>query len=423
MYVAWCGPADMPPDEPLYLLTRLLLRRPKKVHPFASIVPAYSAELGEEGVKRAARALCLPLDLPEDLLGEETAYRIAAEERGGPPERRPHTKPWADLPTGLSAEEELADPELAEAIRVSLWSEQASAEGSGSGSNWASSSKSLPEVELSQPPDTIDALAHDESGLSLDDIMSCIPAEDLRRVARARKVPMNLLVSRESTMRALKDVACKQTTLGFAPLKGKGKAKATNGPIKRTISATTTSEHKVLAELLPYVDGHVVQIDPALFTLVARVNLIFSRTPPQSTFAPALMLPPILVTSNKRNYPDYGEPTRSVIWKDRDELLAWESAVLKEVLVSESLGDNWTERRGGGGYGMQNPLSRTDGAKLVRKLWEAVWPEWQEMVAGEGGRAPEPGQDEANVAGDRFKTGHVLTRIVYKVSLHKQWQL
>ncbi|KAL1408877.1 hypothetical protein Q8F55_005691 [Vanrija albida] len=404
--------------EPLYLLTRLLLRRPRKVHPFANIVPAYSAELGEDGVKRAAEALCAPLEYPDDLqeeaTGQGTAGGEAAVAAADP------ARPWAELPTGLSEDEERADPDLAEAIRVSLWSERTAGEGSGSGlSQTASTSgsmqatSSLAQVDPSPPPDTIEALAHDESGLSLDDIMSCIPADDLRRVARARKVPMNLLVSRESTMRALKDVARKQTTLGLAPLDRKGKGKA-NGAIKRTVSATTTSEHKVLAELLPYVDGHVVQIDPALFTLVARVNLIFSRAPPQSVSAPALMLPPILVTSNKRSYPDYGEPTRSVIWKDREELIAWERAVLREVLVSETLGDNWAEQRRGGGYGMQQPLSRADGAKLVRKLWEAIWPQWQEMVAGEGGHAPDAAEEHAHVAGDRFKTGHVLTRIVYK---------
>jgi Fanconi-associated nuclease 1 len=263
------------------------------------------------------------------------------------------------------------------------------------------------------------SLAHDENELSLDDIMSCVSADDLRRVARARKVPPQLLATRESVMKALRNIAHNQTTLSFTRVDRKGKGKA-GIPARSLTPGTSTSERLVLAQLMPCLGGQVIQIDQSLYTLVSRVNLIFSRTPPTSAYTPALLLPPILVTSHRRQYPEYGTPTRSVIWKDRRALLDWEHAVHYEALVSEVLGDNWAEQRRGGGPVQSlwrgQPISRTEGAKLVRRVWENVWPQWKDMVAGKGGEAVDPKLVQGGLASDRFKTAHVLTRLVAKVS-------
>jgi Fanconi-associated nuclease 1 len=58
-------------DDPKYLLTRLLIRRQGKIHPYTNLVLAYSAELGDEGVKKAMRVLSTPLPTPKDLLESE----------------------------------------------------------------------------------------------------------------------------------------------------------------------------------------------------------------------------------------------------------------------------------------------------------------------------------------------------------------
>lgn len=380
-------PVDtLTPDEPHYLLTRLLLRRPGKVHALSSIAPAYSGELGEDGVVRAARALCGDLDVPEEVMDDGPGVVSDFWTEMEPAQERP----WAGIDTGLSAEEESADPELAEAIRQSLW-----AEGRGA------SEPQAQEKPLHLQHDPITALAQDETDLTLSDIITSVPADDLRRVARARKVPQTLLATRESTAKALLDVAHTQTTLSFAPRNGRPRAGG-------------TSEHLVIAHLLPCLGGHVIRIDKSLYALIARVNLVFSRTPPTSASAPALLLPPILVASQRRHYPDYGPPTRSVIWKDRGEILTWERVVTWEAMVSEALGDNWADRRKGtagpGSFNRGPFLSRQEGAKIVRDVWAKVWPYWKDMVAGQGG---EPVLACENM-GDRFKTGHALTRIVYK---------
>lgn len=447
------------PYEPHYLLTRLLLRRPGKVHALSNLINAYSPELGEEGVKRAMMQLCFALDPPEHVL-EEDPLPIAKESAppstdvtpSGSGSGTPKTEtangvnPWSSLPTGLSEDEEKKDPELAEAIRVSLWTEQhgplpelgeasssripngAQAQNGSSASSQGTASDSLKaslsslgaiglelanfDLQFSLEDTTapeIRSLARDENELSLEQLLKCAPADDLRRIARARKVPPSALGTRESTTKALLDSARRQTTLGFAPVKGKGKAKDDGRPI----SCMSTSERKVIEELLPCLGGHTIQIDRAVYTLVSRVNLIFSRTPPQSALAPALMLPPILVASSKRHYPDYGEPKRTPVWASRAEMLMWERAVTWEALVSDALGDYWSQSRRGGppglNFGRLENLSRADGARIVRKVWEGVWPIWQEMIAADS-KGDEP------TSRDRFRTEHVLTRIVYKVS-------
>lgn len=447
------------PYEPHYLLTRLLLRRPGKVHALSNLINAYSPELGEEGVKRAMTQLCFALDVPQHVL-EEDPLPIVKESAplsldvtpsgsgSGTPraETANGSNPWSSLPTGLSEEEEKKDPELAEAIRVSLWTEQhgpipengqASSSRIPNGAHGAQNGNSTTSQDTSESlkaslsslgtlglelanfdlqfslEDTtapeIRSLARDESELSLEQLLKCAAADDLRRVARGRKIPPSALATRESTVKALLDSARRQTTLGFAPVKGKGKAKDDGRPV----SCMSTSERKVIEELLPCLGGHAIQIDRSVYTLVSRVNLIFSRTPPQSALAPALMLPPILVASSKRHYPDYGEPTRTPVWSSRAEMLMWERAVTWEALVSDALGDYWSQSRRGGppalNFGRMENLSRTDGARIVRKVWEGVWPIWQEMIVA-GGKEDVPGSR------DRFRTEHVLSRIVYKVS-------
>lgn len=448
------------PYEPHYLLTRLLLRRPGKVHALSNLINAYSPELGEEGVKRAMLQLCYALDVPDHVI-EEDPLPIAKESAppstditpSGSGSGTPKTEtvngsnPWSSLPTGLSEEEEKKDPELAEALRVSLWTEQhgqlpelgqasssripngtdavqngTSASSQGTSESLKASLSSLGTLGLELAnfdlqfslEDTaapeIRSLARDESELSLEQLLKCTPADDLRRVARGRKIPPSALATRETTVKALLDSARRQTTLGFAPVKGKGKGKAKDDG--KPVSCMSTSERKVIEELLPCLGGHAIQIDRAVYTLVSRVNLIFSRTPPQSALAPALMLPPILVASSKRHYPDYGEPKRTPVWASRAEMLMWERAVTWEALVSDALGDYWSQSRRGGppalNFGRMENLSRGDGARIVRQVWEGVWPIWQDMIAAGG-------KDDAPGSRDRFRTEHVLSRIVYKV--------
>ncbi|WWC86489.1 uncharacterized protein L201_001366 [Kwoniella dendrophila CBS 6074] len=475
--------------EPHYLLTRLLLRRPCKIHPYSSLVNAYSAELGEEGVRRAMKALSRPLAIPQDIIDSEPVIEekvllpIATSSRTpltplGPTKSYPtplsakakgklpantKLKPWSSLSSGLTPDEEKADPDLAEALKESLWASKVGrveidddgvaivspppglasrsrSVSSGSASS-TTSSKSLAsgirtpfmeEFSLTpQPPPPITHLAKGEKALTLDGIMSCIPAEDLKKIAKAKKIPPSSLMNRESTVAALRGMAQKQTVLSFTPVKGKGKAVETPKSGKQGTlpfgsmsssgsNSRITSESLLINQLLPYLGHSAIQLSEEIHKLISRVNLIFSRTPPLTSDGASLMLPSILVSSHKRRYPNYGSPTRSLIWLNRDELLIWERAVGWETKVSDALGENWQEQRKAvllkGNFGMDNKpiIGRIEGAKIVKKIWEGVWEVWKLLVEGKGGDEVDYGTEKGGLVGDRFKTGHVLTRIVYK---------
>lgn len=402
------------------------------------------------------------------------------------PSSKKRKRPWADLPTGLSAEEEAAEPELAEAIRESLWASQiqrievdedgreiatpppvrpngsrsvsdSSTDSSKSGSSAQSKTGSVASsvaggrtgplgADWEEPfsleparPAPIDRLGRDERDLTLEEIMTCIPADELRKVARARQVPLARLSTRAACEAALCGLARSQSTLGFTPLGKRGarmgqssptstptaKSKGARQPTLPFGAKRVTSETLLISTLLPYLANHALQLSPSLHALIARVNLIYTRTPPPTTAQPAsLMLPSILVQSHKRRYPDYGSPARSRIWESRAELLLWERAVYWETKVSDALGENWADmgRPGGestlgGGAGRfgREMLGRQDGARIVKRIWEGVEPIWREITAQREKEEREGTGRKRGLCGDRFEVGHVLTRIMYKV--------
>ena len=369
----------------------------------------------------------------------------SSKSRPRPDKRGGRGSPWSGLPTGLSTAAEKADPQLAEAIRESLWASQVSrvevddqgvivdtplqqrscssrsrSESSSSSSSVINSARLKYDEESSLSPrlsTPITAFARDETALSLGEIMSTIPADDLRKIARSRKIPLSMLATREAVVNALKSVAKSQAVLGFAPVNGKRQAIL---PFARGRNSTTTSESLLVAQLLPHLGHAAIQLTPELHALVARVNLIFSRTPPLTSTSSSLMLPSILVTSHKRRYPDYGSPTRSKIWGSRQQLLEWERAVAWEALVADALGDTWAEQRKNPlpGFGIRKEmLGRVEGAKVVKRIWEGVWPIWLAMVEGDGGREVDVKRQEGGLVGDRFKTGQWCSCCSFHVNL------
>ena len=444
-------------DEPHYMLTRLLLRRQGKIHPFSALLPAYSAELGEEGVARAIAQLVKPLSIPHEILESEAGLQpesstmaasraetkpiipITPQSEPSPRKRsakslsKQRRKPWADLSTGMSTAEETADPDLAEAIRESLWAAKVgrieidedgarintppperpgSSRTPSDSSTSSSSSDRRSRIDFDEdfslkpkPPPIITLLARDHSTLNLDEIMSCISADDLRKVARVRKVPSHQLLNRAAVCAALRSLARKQTVLGFTP----NRSKAGQGTLPFA-AKQVTSESLLVTQLMPFLGDVAIQLSAPLHNLVSRVNLIFSRTPPISGSSASLMLPSILVTSHRRRYPNYGAPTRSLIWNNRDDLLTWERAVHWEAVVGDALGDSWAEykRNATPGWGRKEMLGRIDGARVVKRIWEGMWPIWTALVEGAAGMEVDPANEKSGVAGDRFKTGEHL---------------
>ncbi|RXK39730.1 hypothetical protein M231_02923 [Tremella mesenterica] len=412
------------PYEPKYLLIRLLLRRPGKIHSLSSLVAAYASELGEHGVGRGMEALLGPIPISDCSSQNSITDRDENQKTMSPKARtRQAVRPWDDISTGMTAAEEEADPDLAEAIRKSMWTLKdpplevitsspihiaMDPHLQACGGAVAPHTSSM---TLSSSP--ITALVHDESDMSFSDIMTSVSAEDLRRFARQRKVPLKATANKEAVMNALTNLAYKQTVLIFSG--GKGKSSMPKPPAVRSTSCT--AESRLKAQLLPYVGFRVIRLTPEVHNLIRRLNLIFSRIPPTASGS-SLMLPSILVTSHKRRYPDYGPPTRSVIWRDREELLKWEGAAHLEAAIGEALGDDWNEQRSDArrAWKLGQRLSRTDGAQKAKQIWQTAWPVWQSLVEGARGEAMGSLQvrNSGALAGDRFAAGHVLTRVVYK---------
>lgn len=178
-----------------------------------------------------------------------------------------------------------------------------------------------------------------------------------------------------------------------------------------------TPKLMLMSQLLPYLSHRAISLLPPIVRLVSRLNLVFSRTLASSSLsASALLLPSILVTSNKRRYPTY-TPTRSRVWNSRDQLLGYERAVSLERIVEDSLGDSWQTGgsaiiSGGGGNRGWKPgmLSRREGAQKVKEIWETVWPEWQILVEEE--RQKGDADDRRGVL-DRFTTGQKLAHLSF----------
>ncbi|OXG11528.1 fanconi-associated nuclease 1 [Cryptococcus neoformans Tu259-1] len=457
------------PYEPRYLLTRLLLRRPSRVHTYTSLVASYSSEIGEEGIKMAMKTLARRLAVPKDIVNSDPdplpGAPIASSSRPGPSSlsakaegKRPanalwENKPWADSPSGLTEVQERADPELAAALKESYWAfkvGRVSVDSDDEGdslpaerkrsesvstfvstrtvSRQSSGIPTTPSMVFSLTPESpppVSFLAEDEKSISLDDLMTCMSLDQLRKVAKSRKLAASSLLTRESTLNALRNIAKQQTVLGFAPMKGKATAPVQEQGKQTTLSfaprPTQTSESLLTTQMLSSFGGSAIRLTPSLHSLISRVNLIFSRTPPIASDTASLMLPSILVTSNKRRYPNYGLPTRSKIWEDRDELLVWERAVVWEATVTEALGETWDQARKTpnaapipGSISGTGWVNRKEGAKVVRKIWEGTWDVWKEMVDGDKGKEVDVSKEEGGLVGDRFQIGHVLTRIVYK---------
>ena len=186
----------------------------------------------------------------------------------------------------------------------------------------------------------------------------------------------------------------RQTTLAFTPKHansfsgqgGQGETLETPGKgqplvVSRSPVSPQTGRTILYDKIVAALGGRAIQVSIAFRRLIWRVNLVFYRSTitPSSGVAKSLMLPEILTSAQKRNYPQTN-PRRSTIWPSRDALLEYERALELEAIVDESLGEQnhstgaWV---GPSGYGFGTKGGRQEGARRVRKVWEGVWDRWK----------------------------------------------
>lgn len=216
----------------------------------------------------------------------------------------------------------------------------------------------------------------------------------------------------------------RQTTLAFTPkhansFSGQGGQETPptlKGPVSRSPVSPQTGRTILYDKIVTALGGRAIQVSIAFRRLIWRVNLVFYRSTitPSSGVAKSLMLPEILTSSQKRNYPQTN-PRRSTIWPSRDALLEYERALELEAIVDESLGEQnhstgaWV---GPSGYGFGTKGGRQEGARRVRKVWEGVWERWK--LAAKRASSDTKAVGSRHVL-DRFTLGELSVLLIEKL--------
>jgi Fanconi-associated nuclease 1 len=240
-------------DEPKYLLTRLLLRKTNKIFAFSELKLRYSSELGHH-LTGAMEELVKPIAMvgedeqtthAQGSHGEEATQagrmngafsaeelrRITLPSRAptpdgsdvqtnadaGPSNRSRVSTPlqddfaeatsWRDVPSGLPAEEERADPELARAMKMSRWevikSERSEKSVSGGASPVAISGSASPAKGKGKDTsaieednfykmkegstDDITSFAHGEDDMRVEEMIKYLGVSELTAIAKDLK--------------------------------------------------------------------------------------------------------------------------------------------------------------------------------------------------------------------------------------------
>ncbi|KIP06053.1 hypothetical protein PHLGIDRAFT_128521 [Phlebiopsis gigantea 11061_1 CR5-6] len=257
-----------------YLLVRLCLRKSGQWIRLTDL--KYQRELGAEGVLNALRALCSKAHKP--LFQGDIKPKIEEEE-------------IVDLTTGRGVDEEYA---------------------------------SEAEVEDTPPEPDYSFFARDESDASLEELLSCLRADELKDLAKQMRLkPKDS--KRETLIYALLSTPSHQKTLAFdSPIKDKGKgvikppeqqtlqawspSKAPPPPRQSTLNyaavAMTGTAIDILRDLVVKKLGACIQLNQDVVKLFNRVNLVYFRS---VTLTP-LLTPAILARSKKWSFAHHPRP-------------------------------------------------------------------------------------------------------------------
>ncbi|CDZ97246.1 Uncharacterized conserved protein [Phaffia rhodozyma] len=472
-----------------YILVRLLLRIPR-VHRVEHLVQSYTKELGS-GIPAAVDELCVPFQraLPNPMLPPPTATSsalnppplpcssaipssiasIKEKDRvgNGYDKGKERAREEDVVVIDLTEDEEIADPELARAMRISLLSNtighatNTPTIGSSSSSslfynqsddNFLSSAPVTPQLSEFLSPSIQAALSLETQeldlshfcssadGLETGKLLRCLRFDELKDIARGMNIWKNgltydMLVQhllsmtktqsvlpflstssqslRKPATTANKRPALKQATLSF------GGVSVPPPPLSGGIASMKREDSRArLLKSIKNVMGRAVVVNDDIRKLWNRLNLVFYRS---TSAAPSILLPQILSRANRWHYPKY-IPTRTLsLFPDRASLVSYEQALLLEVEVDDALGEQETLNgrqpfsKSAGPNSKINfggALGRKEGAMVVRAIWEVVWDRWKECVRSAKERDQETCGPRA--IADRFQPGHVLTRIIAK---------
>ncbi|KAI8391174.1 VRR-NUC domain-containing protein [Radiomyces spectabilis] len=152
----------------------------------------------------------------------------------------------------------------------------------------------------------------------IDEMLALLSLEELKNLAKKKRLLTGSEKRRIDFVQLLKQYASKSIPPIYNDKKAdtNDKEDKDDKENKKTVSGS-------LAVILE-VAGHCIRVEDDVYLLFRRLQLVYYRKTDLSDTNP--MSAALLARLSRRNYPTY-EYTRTIIWKKRDELLAYEAAL------------------------------------------------------------------------------------------------
>ncbi|KAG9318761.1 hypothetical protein JVU11DRAFT_860 [Chiua virens] len=376
-----------------YLMVKLLLRKQEAWHRLDSL--KYEGELGStSAIVNAIDELCLIGPISSDVVKDEPKERAIVD---------------------LTIDESVAN------IQQEL-AKPASADVGASGA-----------LSENKPV----ALARCEREMDLKSLLECLRTDELKAVAKQLKLKQNQ--AKNDLINDLLGSSGSQTTLtsfyrvDVTPSKGDS-SDQTFPSLGKLKSQRDRLRDIALSRIVK-----CVRVDEEFFGVIHRVNLVYFRL---NQYIPGLNVTALLARFGIRTFPGYKHERTRNIWPSRQALLDYEEVLVLDAEIDALLAGNvpllggrttrsktppkllstsvtsgnttsTRRRKDPGGDEDVKPDIKLDsarprGARMVKDIFERVYPRWQDLVKLKG-------EAEGRTNGlERFHHGHVLTRIICK---------
>ncbi|KAF8559868.1 hypothetical protein OG21DRAFT_1431070 [Imleria badia] len=291
--------------------------------------------------------------------------------------------------------------------------------------------------ELSQ--DRPLALVRSEREMVLKSLLECLKTDELKAVAKQLKLK-KVNQKKDDLIKDLLGASSSQSTLtSFACRDGATQSKDRGHHHAKLSFCKLKSQQDRLKEIALSYIVRCVRVDEEFFGVIHRVNLVYFRL---TQYTPGILVAALLARFGKRSYPEYKYERTKNIWPSRQALLDYEEVLVLEGQVDILLAGN-VPVLGGRAVGSKTPVARSlptpvtpgnandsregenvgdedmipdvkpisvriRGARMVKDIFERIYPRWQDLVKTKG-------EEDGRAGGlERFHYGHVLTRIICK---------
>ncbi|KAF8447634.1 VRR-NUC domain-containing protein [Boletus edulis BED1] len=280
------------------------------------------------------------------------------------------------------------------------------------------------------------ALAKCEREMDLKSLLECLRVDELKDVAKQLKRKPKQ--KKDDLIKDLLNASSSQSTLtSYASRDSKGRSyHQAKLPFCKLKPQKDRLKEIVLRHIV-----RCVRVDEEFFGVIHRVNLVYFRI---TQHTPGILVAALLTRFGKRAYPGYEYERTKNVWPSRQALLDYEEVLVLEGQVDTLLSGNvppWGGRAAGNktpvarflstsitpgnandsreGQDIENEDTMSDvkpdndrkrGARMVKDIFERIYPRWQDLVMSEG-------EEDGRAGGlERFHYGHVITRIICKGS-------